>query len=152
MIIKKTPGQKVYEGYYNYGEDSDWYNYGEDSDWTAEPPQIRARWERSAARLLAPESTVEEKVHDLKIWPVFYEQVLAGAKPFEIRKNDRGFAVGDTLRFCEWDPVTKQYTGRFFFRRITCITNGKALDAKDEAYGEVLKDGYVVLGLQRRPR
>jgi hypothetical protein len=87
-----------------------------------------------------------EKVHELKIWPTFFEQVLAGSKPFEIRKDDRGFSVGDTLKLCEWDPDKKKHTGRFCFRRVTCITDGKAIDAKDEG---VLKDGYVVLGLGR---
>ena len=87
-----------------------------------------------------------EKVHELKIWPTFFEQVLAGSKPFEIRKDDRGFSVGDMLKLCEWDPDKKKHTGRFCFRRVTCITDGKAIDAKDEG---VLKDGYVVLGLGR---
>lgn len=90
----------------------------------------------------------DEKIHELKIWPTFFEQVLAGSKPFEIRKNDRGFEIGDTLKLCEWDPDKKEHTGRFCFRRVTCITDGKAIDAKDEG---VLKEGYVVLGLGRVP-
>ena len=35
--------------------------------------------------------------HDLKIWPEFFDAVASGAKPFDLRKNDRNYHVGDTL-------------------------------------------------------
>ena len=43
-------------------------------------------------------------VHELKIWPEFFEPVASGVKTFEVRRDDRGFAVGDRLRLREWEP------------------------------------------------
>jgi len=51
-------------------------------------------------------------IHELKTWPPYFQDILDGKKTFEIRKNDRDFKVGDTLRLMEWNPVTKSYTGR----------------------------------------
>ena len=49
--------------------------------------------------------------HFLKCWPEYFAEVKAGRKLFEIRVNDRGYAVGDTLCLEEYDPVGKVYTG-----------------------------------------
>jgi len=79
-------------------------------------------------------------IHCLKIWPEHVQQVLAGAKPFEIRKDDRGFTVGDLVRLREFEPATQDYTGRELQRRISCITRSAGPIA--------LLDGLVVLGLE----
>jgi hypothetical protein len=53
--------------------------------------------------------------HVLKIWPVYYSEIIAGRKRFEIRFEDgRKFAVGDTLLLREWDREREpeQFTGR----------------------------------------
>ena len=47
-----------------------------------------------------------------KIWPEYFEQVFSGNKTFELRINDFDISEGDTLILKEWDPKTKQYTGR----------------------------------------
>lgn len=39
--------------------------------------------------------------HELKTDPAVFAPVYTGEKTFEIRKNDRGFQVGDTLRLRE---------------------------------------------------
>jgi hypothetical protein len=52
------------------------------------------------------------KVHDLKCWPEYFDAVESFLKPFEIRKNDRGYRQNDQLRLREWLPHTKQYSGR----------------------------------------
>jgi Domain of unknown function (DUF3850) len=43
--------------------------------------------------------------HDLKTWPRFFEAVASGAKPFEWRKDDRDYRVGDILNLREWAPA-----------------------------------------------
>lgn len=51
-------------------------------------------------------------VIELKTWPQFYSEVEANRKRYEIRKDDRPFAVGSVLHLREWDPATGAYTGR----------------------------------------
>lgn len=66
--------------------------------------------------------------HHLKTLPEFFEALLDGRKTFEIRVNDRGFSVGDTLILQEWEPSLDirtggKYTGRALTRAVTYITN-----------------------------
>lgn len=44
------------------------------------------------------------RTHRLKTWPAFYQAIIDGTKTFEVREDDRGYAVGDTLELCEWEP------------------------------------------------
>lgn len=39
------------------------------------------------------------KIHELKIQLPYFEAVYSGLKTFEFRKDDRGFEVGDLIRF-----------------------------------------------------
>ena len=50
-------------------------------------------------------------VHNLKIRPNYFKDVIAEIKKFEIRFNDRGFEVGDLIVLEEFD--NKGYTGRY---------------------------------------
>lgn len=47
-----------------------------------------------------------------KIWPEYFEKVESGKKKFEFRVADFKINDGDTLILEEWDPKTKEYTGR----------------------------------------
>ena len=49
-------------------------------------------------------------IHELKILPEYFEAVAGGAKSFELRKDDRGFTVGDEIILKEWNGT--EYTGR----------------------------------------
>ncbi|MFQ2222470.1 DUF3850 domain-containing protein [Aeromonas enteropelogenes] len=75
--------------------------------------------------------------HDLKILPRYFQPVLDGRKPFEIRFNDRNFQEGDTVTLNEWDG--ERYTGRSEDRQITFVTD----------YAQ--QPGYVVFGMQEVP-
>lgn len=78
--------------------------------------------------------------HDLRIWKSFFESVINGEKSFEMRKNDRGFKVGDTLNLIEVDPENEmKATGRTCQKEISFILAG-------EQWG--LESGYVVLSLK----
>jgi len=87
----------------------------------------------------------QERVHELKVWPEFFAQVVAGRKRFEIRPDDRGFKVGDEVKLREWDPkcykedVPFGYTGSECSVRVTYITD----------FGQPSKKGVrqVVLGI-----
>ena len=50
------------------------------------------------------------KGHDLKISPVYYENVLSGRKKFEIRFNDRDFNIGDTVNLHWFDSKIQKYS------------------------------------------
>lgn len=65
--------------------------------------------------------------------------VKSGAKPFEVRRNDRDYQVGDTVVLHEWNPGSERYTGRKLDRRITYILAGGQFG---------VEQGYVVLGLK----
>lgn len=78
------------------------------------------------------------KTHDLKITPGHFQSISDEIKTFEIRKNDRGYKKGDYLLLREWNPDTKDYTGRSLIRRAIYILD-------DSNY--VLQE-YVVISLQ----
>lgn len=78
-------------------------------------------------------------IHELKILPEYFDPVVSRAKKFELRKDDRGFKVGDLVLLKEWDG--SEYTGRqagIFI--ITYILRDC------EEYG--LKDGYCIIGFK----
>lgn len=81
------------------------------------------------------------KIHELKTWPVYFDAVYYGGKPFEVRKNDRGFQQDDVLVLREFEPSTAAYTGRELARLVTYILAG------DEAGTFGLAPGVVIMGL-----
>ncbi len=96
-----------------------------------------------AVRQLAPaprtaphEREAAGDTHELKVWPEFWEPLASGAKTFEVREDDRGFKVGDTLHLREWSEASG-YTGRELRRRITYILAGWI----------AVFEGFVVLAL-----
>lgn len=60
-------------------------------------------------------------IHDLKSWPTAFSAVLTYRKRFEVRKNDRPYAIGDFLLLREFVPETKSLTGRTVSVRVTYI-------------------------------
>ncbi len=47
-----------------------------------------------------------------KIWPEYFHEILEGTKKYELRLADFDIAEGDVLLLEEWDPQTKEYSGR----------------------------------------
>jgi hypothetical protein len=86
------------------------------------------------------------KVHSLKYWTEFFEAVVDGRKPFELRVDDRGYCEGDVLLLEEWTPDNKTrdrstgtYTGRATTVLVTYLMRGLILG---------LKEGWVVMGIR----
>lgn len=82
-----------------------------------------------------PERT--PRLHALKLHPGYFDAAVELRKPFEIRRNDRDFQLGDYLLLEEYDPATKGYTGRHIHRRVLYLTTF------------MQRPGYVVMGLAR---
>ena len=80
---------------------------------------------------------VAGSLHHLKTWPEYYRATVSAAKCFEFRRDDRGFAVGDTLSLDEWDPETQRYTGERYSVVVTYILRG--------ALG--LPEGYCIMSI-----
>ena len=62
--------------------------------------------------------------HNLKCWPDPWRQTRAGQKPFEVRKNDRGYAVGDVLRLWHWRPDLRLPSGWVITVTVTAMAQG----------------------------
>ncbi|MCI8458260.1 MAG: DUF3850 domain-containing protein [Clostridia bacterium] len=77
------------------------------------------------------------KIIELKILPEYFEAVKSGKKPFELRKNDRDYCVGDILILREFDGSKK--TGR-------SVTVGITYILQNCGFG--LADGYAILGIK----
>lgn len=60
--------------------------------------------------------------HNLKTWIEPFEAVHAGTKTHEYRRDDRGFAVGDTLLLLEWDHETGRFTGKALHVLVTYVS------------------------------
>ena len=63
-------------------------------------------------------------IHELKLRKEFFDYVRFGVKKFEIRKDDRGFNVGDTLVLKEIDEAGNE-TGRYLLRKVVYIYRGE---------------------------
>jgi len=81
--------------------------------------------------------------HRLKTRAPYFDHVVSGKKPFEVRRDDRGFQRGDCLLLTEtaleedgeWRP-----TGREAEYEITYVLTGGQFG---------IEPGYVVLGLAK---
>lgn len=84
------------------------------------------------------------RIHELKCRTDYFEALIAGEKPFEVRKNDRPFEVGDYLALNEVqaeDSCVSEdllYTGRCWMVQVSYIL----------ADSEYCKEGYVILGVR----
>jgi Domain of unknown function (DUF3850) len=103
--------------------------------------------------------------HELKMWPEYFEPTFVGLKRFDLRKNDRGFKVGDTVKLREWKPngIAEQqhgaqlgdgeYTGRELVQRICYMIEG--LGGSDTGIVPPLRGlerGFCILGYMETAR
>ncbi len=84
-----------------------------------------------------------------KVWPEYFEQVLNGSKTYEVRLNDFEIAEGDTLYLREWDPDTKEYTGRELERKVGYVGKFKTEDlVRFWSEEEIKENGIQVISLK----
>lgn len=91
--------------------------------------------------------------HRIKVAAPYMDALLDGRKTFEVRRNDRAYQAGDTLRLLEVDPdkCSASCTDRSCSRpknRVAeaSVTYVYAGDPRFGGHGG-MQPGYVVLGL-----
>lgn len=83
-----------------------------------------------------PSDTQEtgQKVHQIRLAKIYFDDVANGIKTFELRKNDRGYKVGDILEMMEFSDGKN--TGRTVKVKVTYML---------EDYTGI-EDGYCIMG------
>lgn len=76
-------------------------------------------------------------LHELKIEQQFADAVLEGRKTFEVRKNDRGYNDGDTVRFTVIEDGN----------RVFHLLNGKVYRIGYVLSGWGIEEGLVVFSI-----
>lgn len=81
-----------------------------------------------------------------KIWPQYFDKITSGEKTFELRLADWECNPGDVLVLREWDPETKQYTGREIEKKVTYVLKTKDVDLWPKE--DVERYGYQIIAIQ----
>ena len=81
-----------------------------------------------------------------KTWPDLFEKIISGEKTFELRLADWECQPGDILVLREWDPETKQYTGRQIEKKVTFRIKTK--DLKFFPKEDIEKYGWQIIGFK----
>jgi len=81
-----------------------------------------------------------------KTWPEYFKAIKRGDKNFELRLADFQVKIGDTLLLKEWNPKSKEYTGREIRKKVGYILKTKNLNFHKAKERE--KYGYYILELR----
>ncbi|TSC73008.1 MAG: hypothetical protein G01um101438_31 [Parcubacteria group bacterium Gr01-1014_38] len=81
-----------------------------------------------------------------KIWPQFFEKIKSGEKTLELRLADFDCKPGDALVLKEWNPETREYTGRVLEKEVTYVIRTK--DAGFWSSEDVEKYGYQIIAFK----
>ena len=84
-----------------------------------------------------------QKVHFLKTWTVYFDDVEKGTKTWELRLNDRNFKVGDHLVLMRYSDKNSRFTGRMLQFEVTHIFHGNT-------FGVV--DGWCIMSIKPVPK
>lgn len=127
MYIDKAESEKTPEQLY-------------DEEQAAMDRETRRKLSRQAdeqkMQQLPSDTQRQVKIHEVKIGATFFEEAACGKKNFELRRNDRGYRVGDMLELQEYRDGA--YTGRTCRKLITYML---------EDYTG-LQEGYCILGCE----
>lgn len=97
---------------------------------------LQEQEDKRKMELLTSDRKTEKQEHEIRLAASYYEDVANGRKCFELRKNDRGYKVGDGLKMLEYKDG--RYTGRKIEADIVYIMK--------EYSG--LEEGYCILGIE----
>lgn len=73
---------------------------------------------------------MEDLEHRVKIWPEYYDDIESGAKPVDLRIDDRGYQAGHFITFQEYNPRLMSYTNRETTKKIKHVMKPMELGAE----------------------
>jgi len=82
-----------------------------------------------------------------KSQPDYFTEIISGRKNFELRLNEFFITEGDTLRLREWDPKTKEYTGRTVDKKVTFVRRF-TLDSLAWTEQEIKEKGLQIISIE----
>ena len=87
-----------------------------------------------------------QKRIEKKVWPEYFQQISDGVKKYELRLDDFKCQKGDILLLKEYNPTTKEYTGRELTKKVTYVLKTKSVEfwPKDE----IEKYGFQIISFQ----
>ena len=83
-----------------------------------------------------------------KIWPEYFDSVSSGKRKYDLRLQDFEVKEGDQLILEEWDPKTKQYTGRTIEKKVTYVSKFKMDDDKWWPEDEIIEKGLQIISIE----
>lgn len=110
------------------------YNEEQDAIDRETAKRLREMQQEEKMQNLPSDHQTGYKVHDIRLGATFFDDVLECRKNFELRKNDRGYKVGDILRMMEFKEGKN--TGRIVERKVIYML---------EDYTG-LEDGFCIMG------
>lgn len=87
--------------------------------------------------------------HVLRSWPHLFQPMMKGVKTHDLRKDDRGYKVGDIILYREYDIAVGAYTGREQQFEVTYITGRNEGQSPCAVSSVVLDREYVILSIRK---
>lgn len=81
-----------------------------------------------------------------KVWPEYFQKIIDGVKKYEVRLNDFECHQGDELILKEWNPKTREYTGREVIKKVTYLVKTK--DIKFWSESDIDKYGLQIISFE----
>ena len=81
-----------------------------------------------------------------KVWPKYFQEIIEGNKNFELRLADWKCNKGDILILKEWNPETKEFTGRIIEKEVTYV--GKTKDITFWSKEDIEKYGFQIISFK----
>lgn len=97
-------------------------------------------------------------IHEVKCYPKYFERLKSGAKPFEVRKKDRPYQIGDLLAVNEFAPFDYKFSSAEMCEDFSRVVNGAGRYSGEHLLFKITyilddpqycKDDTVILGLAR---
>ena len=81
-----------------------------------------------------------------KVLPEYFQKIIDGVKKYELRLDDFECHEGDELILKEWNPTTKELTGRETTKKVTYLLKTK--DIKFWTKEEIEKYGFQIISFE----